>query len=125
MRKAFPNPSAGFTFFELLVVMSIMAVGLVAVFQATISNQTEAAAMVHRDRAVLLAERRMAEWTAEEDPALASPRGDFGVENAPYVWDGEVIDRSDGVRVLRLRVSWGEEPDQEYVLETARMGKAK
>lgn len=114
------HKEAGFTFIELLVVMVVMAVGLVGVFQSTIHNQQEVAAISQRDTAVLLAEKRMAEWLALDDLYAMAPYGDFGQEYPQYRWEAGTEEQG-GVVILRLVVLWGEDSEREYTLETARV----
>ena len=83
---------AGFTFLEVMIAFSIMALVLVGVFQL----QTQNIALGERSRfnatAPMLAQQKAAEILSDPENNLMSGQGDFG-ENAPgYRWRVEVSD---------------------------------
>jgi len=82
----------GFTLLEVMVAMSIMAIGLVAVFQMqsqSISMSTEAR---FQTTASLLAQSKMADLEAANMLGNRTEKGDFSPEHPDYGWTLVVAD---------------------------------
>ena len=81
---------AGFTLFEVLVAMSVIAISLSAVYR--LHSQT--LSMAHRARfytiAPLLAHQKMAEFQLLPPDDLADDTGDFGEGYASFSWKATV-----------------------------------
>ena len=84
--------NCGFTLLEVRVAMSIMAIGLVAVFQMqsqSISMSTEAR---FQTTASLLAQSKMADLEAANMLGNRTEKGDFSPEHPDYGWTLVVAD---------------------------------
>ena len=76
----------GFTLLEVMVAMSIMAIGLVAVFQMqsqSISMSTEAR---FQTTASFLAQSKMVEVETQSPLSNKTENGDFGPDYPQYAW---------------------------------------
>ena len=82
----------GFTLLEVMIAMSILAIGLVAVFQM----QSQSVSMSSESRflttAALLAQSKMAEVESVKQMENRAQTGDFSPDYAEYGWSVAVTD---------------------------------
>jgi len=102
-RDAIPEPgkgplrravsARGFTLLEVMIAMAILAIALVTVYQSQSQSISMAGSSRFLTTASLLAQGRMAEIDAADDPRqVAEGNGDFGEEFPGYQWRVEIGD---------------------------------
>lgn len=107
----------GFTLVEALIAFAILAVTLVALYQALGTSVVGLARASRHDEAVLIAQSRLSELAALPLPSATSSEGD--IEGTPYRWRFELIPdvtaeapeiAASPVRLqkVKLTVSWDE-----------------
>ncbi len=121
----------GFTFLEVMIALTIMAIALVAALglqSQSISLATEAK---FKTTAALLAQGKMAEIETMPPENLVDNSGDFGEDFTDYHWDMTVNNVVfpaanavyEHVRQIDLTVSWGIEERYKYHLRLYRFTK--
>lgn len=109
----------GFTLLEILIALSIVAIGLGAAVRATIQVTSGAEEMRIRTLAIWVAENRLADHSARKSwPAQGNTQGVDLQANLQFVWQESVSDSGDPLR-RSIEISVRAAPRPEYVL--ARM----
>jgi len=119
---------SGFTLLEMMVAVSVIAIVLLAVYrlhsQTLLMNQSAQ----FYSLAPLLAQKKLAELTADEDLELLEPGGDFGEDYPGYRWEAstetvaaESLEHTDDrFRRIDLKVSFNRD-ELAYEVRTYRL----
>ncbi len=83
--------SSGFTLLEVMIAVGILAIGFVVLLEAHIANLKMAAHSQLRTKAVLLAEKKMAEIESGKTRNAGSRNGDFGELFPGFRWEESII----------------------------------
>jgi len=84
--------TGGFTLLEVMIAMSILAVGLVAVFQMQSQSVSLASESRFRTTAAFLAQSKMAEIETASRLENRAQSGDFAPDYPEYGWQLSVMD---------------------------------
>ena len=109
---------AGFTLIEVLVAVSIMAIGLVAVLRTGIQSQETIFASDRITTATLLAGETMAQIHARGLESLPGTQGDYGEERPGYSWAVETDSSRRGLTHVLVTVDWAGNSARPVKLET-------
>jgi len=97
------RPFAGFTIVEVLVAMTVAAIGMVAVFEALRMANDAADRIRDEEAALLLAERHMVALLARPAPRLQPAHGVEG----RYTWEEKVQGgKVPDIARIAVKVSW-------------------
>jgi len=109
----------GLTLLEVIVAMTVLAVGIVGVVGAAAACLRGSEAAAAYSRAALLAEQVAAEYARQEMLEPGAEHGAFDELASGYAWEAQVASADDeGLYPLRVTVSW-EHGLRRYTLETA------
>jgi prepilin-type N-terminal cleavage/methylation domain-containing protein len=98
---------SGFTLIEVLVAVSIMAIGLVAVLRTGIQSQETMFVSDRISEATLLAGETMGQIQARGLDSLFGLQGDYGEERPGYIWKVETDNhRHPGLTHVLVTVDW-------------------
>lgn len=106
----------GFTLLEIMIAVSVLAIGLVAILQSQTQGLNLAADAQIMTTSALLTQQKM----ADVQTAIASGEndvdgsGDFGDEHPSYSWEVSTEPTDiNGLRKMTLKVIYGEKGDQQ------------
>jgi prepilin-type N-terminal cleavage/methylation domain-containing protein len=111
----------GFTLLEVMIAIGILAIGLLVLLQAHVMNLRMCAHSQLSTRAMLLAERKVAEVEAGKMRVPGEREGDFGELHPGFLWKELITPVIIGNRVLsgisrvEVVVSWEEGAREEEV----------
>ncbi len=111
----------GFTLLEVMIAVGILAIGLVVLLQAHVMNLKMITHSQLSTRAMLLAEKRIAELEAKKMRIPGERKGDFGEGHPGFLWKELITPVRIGNKVLsglsrvEVVVSWEEGSREEDV----------
>ena len=113
----------GFSLLEVMVALSVVAIGLAAVYSLFTQSVSASQTARFRREASALAEEKLATWLSAPEE-VASDAGDFGGEHAGWSWKLEVFpvknkdheELAKRLKKLRLEVFKSEEPGRYAVV---------
>lgn len=111
---------SGFTLLEVMISLAIIAIALVIMLgliqRSILVNQR----LQMTTRATLLAKQKLAEIEKGIQDQNAGNQGGFAPPDEIFTWRSSYTPTLiDGVRQIDLRVSWGDEKDNEFVTLTS------
>lgn len=109
------SPGVGFTLIEVLIALTIVAIGLAAAVRATTQVTAGAEDLKMRTLALWIAEDRLADHSARRSwPDPGSSQGGAEQAHVPFVWRETVAPVSEGLRSIEVEVASATQP--RYVL---------
>lgn len=106
----------GFTLLEVLVSLSILAIGLIAVVRSFSGTLQAGDFSRELTGAYLLAEGKISELETTPQDILGIKRGDFGKDHPGYRWETEVNSTGNpDIQEATVRVFWQEREKEERV----------
>lgn len=121
--------SQGFSLIEMLVAMSIMAMSLAVLYQATAGATRNVRVDEKYSYAYLLAESLRAEFAVvdingTQEQGTTAGGFHWRVESSPIVGEYPAALREDSLHAVNITVSWGDDDSQRTVrLDTVTAGK--
>ena len=94
--------ATGFTLAEVLVALTLLAVGIIGVLSAITLSQRATTTGMHRQHAALLAERVLAEAVAQPAAQLVPAEGEEG----RFAWSLSFADRDHQLKLASVTIEW-------------------
>ena len=122
------HKEVGFSFIEVMIAISIIAITLTTLLGSQSRSLTYANNAKFSTTVSLLAQSKMAEYETMSPKDLISDSGDFGEEFPGYRWNlivNEVAipgaeEVSERLKQIDMSISWGEDEDYLYSLRLYR-----